>query len=167
MTSTGWAVTIIIILLVLGGGWWYASQPGGVDFPNLQEQANQQPAPSANGSSGVDVGVDVGVSTAPMSASVTYGANGFSPAEVTIKKGGTVTWTNNSGGNMWVGSAQHPTHMVYSGTSLAAHCDDEIDVSFDQCENGSSYSFTFARVGTWAYHNHSSASHFGRVIVVE
>ena len=116
---------------------------------------------------GVSAGVDVQVSTVPASASITYGSNGFSPSEVTIKKGGTVTWTNSTGGNMWVASAMHPAHTAYSGTTLAQHCDDATDVSFDQCKNGNTYSFTFNKAGTWAYHNHSGASQFGKVIVVE
>ena len=68
---------------------------------------------------------------------------------------------------MWVASAQHPTHTAYAGTSLSQHCDDATDTSFDQCKSGSSYSFTFNKAGTWAYHNHSNSSHFGRVLVVE
>lgn len=102
-----------------------------------------------------------------MSASVTYSSSGFSPSEITIRRGGTVTWRNEGGGTMWVASAMHPTHTTYSGTTLQEHCDTLSNDSFDQCQNGGTYSFTFDKVGTWAYHNHSQSSHFGRVIVVE
>jgi len=49
---------------------------------------------------------------------------------------------------------------------LQEHCGTGT-TSFDQCANGGSYSFTFTKAGTWRYHNHSNASHFGTVIVEE
>ena len=105
--------------------------------------------------------------TAPMTAAITYSADGFGPAEVTIKKGGTVTWTNTSGGDMWVATGPHPAHTGYSATDLAAHCPDTDATAFDQCANGASYAFTFDKVGTWPYHNHSASTKFGKIIVVE
>jgi plastocyanin len=157
---------IIVILIILGGGWWYYNNQM-VAAPADQTQNTGGTNPNTGTNTGAGINVGGSVSTAPSTASITYSADGFTPGEVTIKRGGTVTWTNSSGSNMWVASAQHPTHMVYSGTSRTEHCDDTVDISFDQCENGSSYSFTFTRAGTWAYHNHSNATHFGRVIVVE
>lgn len=162
MSSTGWAATIVVILAIAGGAWWYTAKA-----PTTQTPVTENNTDEGLPDNGVSAAVDVQVSTAPMSAAVTYSSNGFSPAEVTIKKGGTVTWTNQGGGNMWVASAMHPTHTTYSGTTLAQHCDDATDTSFDQCKNGSSYSFTFDKAGTWAYHNHSNSSNFGKVIVVE
>lgn len=102
-----------------------------------------------------------------MSATVTYSASGFSPSEVTIKKGGTVTWTNSSGGQMWIASAQHPSHVVYAGTSREEHCPDATGAAFDQCAGSTGdYSFTFQKVGTWNYHDHLNAQKFGKVVVV-
>ena len=163
MSSTGWAAAIVIILAIAGGAWWYTAQAPTTGTAPVTDNNTDEGMPD----NGVSAGINVEVSTAPMTAAVTYGSNGFSPAEVTIKKGGTVTWTNNGGGNLWVASAPHPAHTAYSGTALAQHCSDATDVSFDQCRNGASYSFTFSKAGTWAYHNHSAASNFGRVIVVE
>lgn len=175
-SSALWAIVGIVVLAGLGF-WVYSMQtpaPATDVTVNTETPANTTGtgATSTTGGTGVgvDASADVGIgdaSQAPMSASVSYTSSGFSPSPVTIKKGGTVTWTNNGGGNMWVGSAQHPTHTTYSGTTLAEHCDDATDVSFDQCKNGTTYSFTFTKVGTWGYHNHSNAQHFGRVIVVE
>lgn len=102
-----------------------------------------------------------------MTAAVTYDGKSFSPGEVTIKKGGTVTWRNASGGRMWVASAQHPAHTVYSGTSRQEHCPDASGTAFDQCAGGGDYSFTFQKVGTWNYHDHINATVFGKVVVVE
>lgn len=161
------ALLIIGALLVAGGGYyWYGTmQPAATVPATTNTTANTDTTTTT----GVGVGVDVGasVSTAPMSATVTYTTDGFAPKAVTIKKGGTVTWLNQGGGNMWVGAASHPTHTSYSGTTLAEHCGGTAPDSFDQCENGETYSFTFDKVGTWYYHNHSRASHFGSVVVVE
>lgn len=139
-----WALVVVIIL---GGGYllWQSSAPSADGTPT------PTPTPSA-----------------PMSATVTYSASGFSPSEVTIKKGGVVTWTNSSGGEMWVASAQHPSHTVYAGTSREAHCPDTAGTAFDQCSGSTgNYSFTFQKVGTWNYHDHLSAQKFGKVTVVE
>jgi plastocyanin len=100
-------------------------------------------------------------------SSVTYTATGFSPKSVTIKRGQSVTWTNQGGGNMWVASAPHPQHTAYSGTSLDDHCPDANNDSLDACGAKNVYTFTFDKAGTWQYHNHAAPSNFGTVIVTE
>jgi plastocyanin len=94
---------------------------------------------------------------------ITYGPNGFEPGTVTINKGQTVRWINQSGGAMWVASAMHPTHTVYPGSDIKK-CG-TVATIFDQCANGASYEFMFNEIGEWGYHNHSRANHFGKVIV--
>lgn len=143
-----WAVVLIVIV----GGAFYLMQGTGGTTPTPTPSPVPTPTPTP---------------TAPMTAAITYSADGFGPAEVTIKKGGTVTWTNTSGGNMWVASGPHPAHTGYSSTSLSEHCPDTDGTAFDQCANGASYAFTFDKVGTWPYHNHSASTKFGKVIVVE
>jgi len=163
------AIVIIGAMLVLGGGYyWYNSMQPAAALPTTTDTSTNtganEPA-STTTTGGVDVGVSV--DTTPMSATVTYTANGFASSAVTIKKGGTVTWVNEGEGTMWVAAASHPTHTSYSGTTLSEHCDNTTETSFDQCQNGGIYSFTFDKVGKWNYHNHSRASHFGSVTVVE
>ncbi|OGG77119.1 hypothetical protein A3B35_00780 [Candidatus Kaiserbacteria bacterium RIFCSPLOWO2_01_FULL_54_24] len=153
----------LIVVVILGGGYmlWQNSAS-----PAAQTETTQPTAEGTdtNGSTGVNVGVEVGVNTPTV---ITYSATGFSPSEVTIKKGGTVTWKNESGGDMWIATGPHPAHTGYSGTDLAAHCPDTGGVAFDQCASGATYSFTFGKVGTWPYHNHKASTKFGKVIVVE
>src|SRR3989344_6310852 len=162
MNTTSWVAALAAVIIVGFGAWWYVAQA-----PTTETSVTENNTDQGLPDDGVIAEVGVTVSTLPASASITYGPNGFSPAEVTIKKGGTVTWTNQGGGNLWVASAMHPTHTTYSGTTLAQHCGDATDVSFDQCKNSNTYSFTFNKAGPWAYHNHSGAGHFGKVIVVE
>ena len=75
-------------------------------------------------------------------------------------------FVNESGGDMWVASAQHPTHKVYDGTSISEHCfTSGADASFDQCEAGNEYSFAFGKTGEWKYHDHVHPSKFGSIVV--
>jgi len=79
-----------------------------------------------------------------------------------------VTFVNQSSNSFWPASALHPTHTVYSGTSLEEHCPDAANESFDACgpiAAGSSWSFTFNKSGSWNYHDHLNASHFGKIVV--
>ena len=106
---------------------------------------------------------------APINAKeVIYTDSGYSPKEITIKIGDTVTWKNESSHGMWIASAMHPSHVIYSGTSLDEHCPDAQNTSFDECisaQPGESWSFKFDKQGTWRYHNHVQASDFGSIIV--
>lgn len=170
MSTTSWVSALAAVIIIGFGAWWYVAQAptaATINPDSIGAGGTGSNTDEGMPDDGVTVGVQANVSTAPATAAVTYGSGGFSPAEVTIKKGGTVTWTNQSGGNMWVASAMHPAHAGYSGTTLAQHCGDAVDVSFDQCKNGASYSFTFDKAGTWAYHNHSVTGNFGKVIVTE
>jgi plastocyanin len=104
----------------------------------------------------------------PTTHEVVYSNNGYSPTELIVKAGDTVVFKNQSSAGMWTASALHPSHTVYSGTSLQAHCPDASNVTFDECKSaqpGESWSFTFNKKGSWGYHNHVQAGHFGKIIV--
>lgn len=78
------------------------------------------------------------------SASVTIKNFAFSPGEVTILKGGTVTWTNDDG----------TTHTVTFA-----------DSSSPDLGNGATYSKTFNETGTFSYKCSIHSSMTGKVIV--
>lgn len=102
--------------------------------------------------------------------SVSITENGYEPRELTIKKGSTVTWTNNSSKANWPATAQHPTHTKYPGSDIQKCGTDEQGAIFDACKglaNGESFSFTFNEAGQWPYHEHVEAKTFGKIIVVE
>jgi plastocyanin len=85
---------------------------------------------------------------------VTRSKEGYTPKEVTIKKGETVLFKNESGEYHWPASDLHPTHAIYS--------------AFDPLrpvKNGEDWSFTFDQVGTWKYHDHIRANKVGTVVV--
>ena len=97
-------------------------------------------------------------------ALVTYTNSGFTPKTVTVQKGETVRFLDDSVQGMWVGSDNHPTHTLYP-EDTASDC---LGSAFDQCERSSQgefWEFTFNSVGSWDYHNHVRSSHRGTVVV--
>lgn len=93
---------------------------------------------------------------------VNYTTAGFFPATLTIEKGSSVTFHNDSQESLWVASAFHPTHTVYPTTGGC------LGSTFDSCKNisgGESWSFQFDITGEWKYHNHLNPGKFGTIIV--
>jgi plastocyanin len=82
---------------------------------------------------------------------VSYTGRGFEPATLTIKKGETVRFTNNSDEDLWV-AATGASGKVYPAAS-----NNECGQSaFDSCvsiSRGGFWEFTFTRTGTWSYQN--------------
>ncbi len=167
-SSALWA--IVGIVLIAGAGFWFYSTQTEAPAPITETPNTTEETPSNGNDSGVGVGVDVGIGdgSAPAAeARVTYGANGFSPATITVAAGTRVTWTNTGSGRMWVGVDEHPSHTQYDGTSRSEHCaaDYTGPAPFDQCAATATYSFVFTKPGTYQYHNHSNAAHVGTVVV--
>ena len=77
-----------------------------------------------------------GASAAPVSTNaVTIQNFAFSPADITVKQGTTVTWTNRD----------NAAHTVSETDSLSGPKSSALDFS-------ASYSFTFSQPGTYHYH---------------
>jgi plastocyanin len=154
-------VLIGVVVILLGGlvGWYYfgstAKQPG--------MQIGPQVTPAISPVSGTEVTISeesTGAGTekgaVPTEAIVAYTDSGYVPAQVTVKKGTTITFRNDSSSGMWVASDVHPTHQLLPG--------------FDQKKSatkGGTYEYTFTKVGTWKYHNHVKATDTGVVVVTE
>lgn len=95
---------------------------------------------------------------ASVAATVTFNGKTYSPSTVTIKKGQTVKFVNTSSVNMAVASAPHPTHTDYP----------EFDQTKDLTQQGKTeYTFTFTKIGSWKYHNHSPFMAGGTVVVTQ
>jgi len=84
---------------------------------------------------------------------VTLTANGFVPQVLTIRRGQTVTWINNSGQQATVNSDPHPTHTAYPPLNLG------------EFNDGDSLSLRFPKPGRYGYHNHFDATQTGTIIV--
>ncbi len=162
-------VIIVVAIVVLAGGYFLVNsidksvpeQP--MNLPtNSQANNNQEAVPA------VDIQIESDANQTITNHEVVYTDSGFSPSTLTIKAGNSVTFKNQSSAGMWVASASHPSHTVYSGTSLQQHCPDGVATAFDECvavTSGGSWSFTFNKSGSWGYHNHPNASKFGKIVV--
>ncbi len=87
-------------------------------------------------------------------ATIVLRSDGFHPRTVTVKKGGTVTFVNETDKGFWPASNLHPDHSIYS--------------AFDPKEPvgpGESWSFTFENTGTWGFHDHVRSYFTGAVTV--
>ena len=87
---------------------------------------------------------------------VTFDGSKFSPKTVEVALGGKVTFKNESNRSFWPAVDPHPIHTNLPG--------------FDSGESigaGKSVTFSFNKVGSWAYHNHLSSSQKGVVVVKE
>jgi plastocyanin len=155
-------VLAVIVLLIVA----YFVFAGGASAPTETATTTVTGAPATDGT-GAPV-VTTTTTTTSTNVTITYGPNGFSPTNVTVAPGTTVTWVNQGSGRMWVASDEHPTHTEFDNTALNQHCANGAPISgsvFDQCNAGSSFSFTFTKAGTWEYHNHAQASDHGTVTV--
>lgn len=84
---------------------------------------------------------------------VVYDGTGYVPGHITISAGETVTWKNESTGDITVNSNPHPIHtgnaLLNLGTIVA----------------GAEGTITFTDTGRYDYHNHLRASDKGAVTV--
>lgn len=132
----------------IGGG---VSGPGGVG-------GNATVSGSASGSS-------TNTSTngsAPDSADVSLVAAEFTPQEVTVKMGGTVTWTHNDGADQ-----KHTVTSDDGAWDSHPQCANPVTVLSDCLDNGETYDQTFPTVGTFSYHCKIHTEMTGVVNVVE
>lgn len=166
--TTKIVIGVVIVLVVALGAYMFFGAP------QTQAPANENDlqASNTNNPSQVTPSPETPAPTpttpssppAQMKATVLYTNQGFSPNTITIQKGGTVTFTNNSSEKMWVASAMHPTHTGYpeKGGCFNTKFDPSCGIA-----PGGSWSFTFNLTGEWGYHNHLDARYFGKVVVTE
>lgn len=110
------------------------------------------------------------VETIGVEHTITFDGDAFSPSELTIKKGDTVTWVNSGDRSIWPASDIHPTHSVYPGSGIEKCGAATSETIFDACSevaSGASWSFKFNEIGEWRYHDHLRSSVFGVVKVTE
>jgi len=92
---------------------------------------------------------------------VSYTDQGFQPSTLTVKKGATVRFSNNSSNNLWIASFGTASHQIYPGTSVCGGS------SFDSCESlsrGDFWQFTFNETGVWEFKNNAVNS-VGTIVV--
>ena len=85
------------------------------------------------------------------SALLSYAGEGFEPHEVTIKKGETMRFTNNSNHDMWIAAAASDGQRLYPGVSNGCGSS-ELD-SCGVIHPQDFWEFTFEEKGTWRVAN--------------
>jgi plastocyanin len=118
-------VALVVIVILAIGGW--------AVFHKNNNQ-NNSTAGSSNTSNASQTSSSAGTQTPASTNAVTIQNLAFSPANITVKKGTTVTWTNKD-------STAHTVTGDSSGGPKS-----------DQLSPGQSYSFTFSQAGTFNYH---------------
>jgi plastocyanin len=122
----GSAIVIVIMvvaaLLIAIGGWWVINQRN-------RTQAPQSDGSTQSNSSSVDSGSNTGVVS---DGKVSIADMSFSPSTITVKKGTTVTWTNNDS----------VTHNVTAGNN---------GFTSGNLVPGKQFNFTFDKAGTFSY----------------
>lgn len=147
--KTSYIVAIIVIAILIAAGAWFASNTNS----SLTGTSTGEYAASTTNyidgfieSSSSATSTQTSTSTIPTRVTVKMSNFAFSPATVTIKRGGTVTWTNED-------TAAHDvtsTSGAFASASLA---------------QGRSYTHTFSTAGTFPYYCSVHPNMKGTVIV--
>lgn len=89
-------------------------------------------------------------------AVIKMGDDSYSPQNIQIKKGSKVQFVNSASSLRWPASDLHPSHLIFP--------------EFDPKEPigiGSTWEYTFDKVGSWGYHDHLAPYITGTIRVVE
>lgn len=130
-------VVIVIIIILAVGGWLVFGSKNSNKTPNNSTGNTSQNSQSSSSSGQPSTGA-IGIRNMM-----------FTPSQITVAKGGTVTWTNNDS----------TTHTVIDDLSNAGgpHSGD--------IAPGQTYSFTFNKTGSFQYHCSIHPSMRGTIVV--
>lgn len=124
-----------------------------ISSPFILSACNLYKTPSPGGAGGTGTGGGE-TQTAPVSGNViTYTDGGFSPSQIKVKVGETVTFKNDSKATIQVNSAPHPVHTSF------------LELNIGTIAPGETKTVTFTTAGTKKYHNHLNAGQNGTVVV--
>lgn len=128
-------IVVVVVLVFLAAGGWYKYQQN----RNIEVAQNTSQSPQ-------DFPADA--------VTITMRVDDYQPSEVTIRKGQTVVFVNETDEWRWPASNLHPTHDIYP--------------EFDPKEPigpKKSWAFRFESVGTWRMHDHLAPYITGTIIV--
>jgi len=116
---------------------------------NLQKTTQEKPDPKAVQSTLTALNAQ-----ATSTVEIRYTDRGFNPDTITVNKGTTVFFINNSNKAFW------PTTPIVNGTFQPANFDAGTAIV-----TGGKYQYTFTTAGTWTYHDRFATTSKGTVIV--
>ena len=148
-------IGLAVLAVLLAGIWMLFGQPEDVDQEEPETRSHEESTTKSEEGSTEKV-------------IITYTDNGYVPSDITVTKGETVTFTNESSRGTWPATNIHPTHTLYPGSNRSDCESAEPGVMFDSCkvlDVNEEWSFQFNEVGEWSYHDHIRPGDTGRVIV--
>lgn len=148
MSSRNITIAVIGILIVIAVG-WFLMQPKQATTPAPVVPVVTE-TPSSTESAGPSASEGANLQEKNI---VEIAASGFSPKNITIQKGESVTWKNTDSADHIINSAPHPIHTTYPPLNLGV------------IKPGDQKSLTFPDSGTYKYHDHLNPSLFGSVTV--
>lgn len=137
-------VVLILVVVLVGGVWAYFATRPGVSAPQGGNNTSQSNDEDTHGHG-----------EAVAATEIIYTDDGFSPTNITAKKGTTITIKNNSSGPLDFSSDDHPTHTKhpeFNLTTVAAGGESKLELK---------------TVGPWGYHNHLKANDTGMITVTD
>jgi plastocyanin len=144
MAKQVWAVIVIVVIILIGGGIYFANKNSNTTPSNNSTGSTSMNMHSANNSTNQQ-------SSAPTATDKVDIKNfAFSPADITVKVGTTVTWTN----------SDSTTHTV-------TETDGQDGPNSGNLEPGKTYTFTYNTAGTFKYHCAIHPEMLGTVTVTQ
>jgi plastocyanin len=147
--SKGAIVGIVVAVVVLAGGGVLLAMNSNSDDTSTDTSTADTSSDTSNDTSGSSSSADTS-SDAATTSSVEIKDHAFTPANITVKKGTKVTWTNRD-------SVQHNVMTDTEGRGPSG----------ELLSQGESYSYTFDEVGTFKYHCTPHPDMQGSVTVTE
>ncbi len=138
----------VAVIIVLGLAGWYLLRSQKPYTPQTPTQVTQTPIPDSASSATEEADMTKEKNVVKITSS------GFSPQNITIAAGQTVTWINDDSESHQVNSAVHPTHQVYLPLNTVG-----------LLQSGEKKSLSFPETGTYKYHDHLNPSLTGSVTV--
>lgn len=148
MGKSAIVTAVVAVLVLVGGGIWLASRNN--NSTNNTETTTSNSTNSSMENMNMSNQSQSSNSTPGATSSVTIENFAFSPANITVKKGTTVTWTNRD-----------------STTHTVTETDGKDGPKSGNLANGKSYQFTFNTVGTFKYACSIHPDMVGTVTVTE
>lgn len=140
-------IGIALVILFLIAGWYYLQSQKG-------QPAYGPPTPTPKTTEERQTPTTEATPSAASENLVEVQSLGFSPKDITVKVGESVTWINQDTESHQVNSAVHPTHLLYPPLNTVG-----------LLNPGEKKSLSFPKVGTYKYHDHLNPSLTGSVTV--
>jgi plastocyanin len=148
---------VVLVALVVAGIYFLA--------PHAQPESEHSAAPVSDiAPPSITPEMDMVIkSGAPFQYIVSYTDTGFEPRTITVKKGETIRFVNNSSQPLlWVASSGESGKVYPSDRSKCGQSE------FDSCatiDPGAFWQFSFTKSGTWSYKNNANTKETGEVLV--